>query len=78
MMARAQDIWYFFGPKLYMHGIIIAFFLFIYIDTKLLEKSDLHSVLAQKLQAEKHDIPNRHEIRYSETDFYCTLDLKLS
>ncbi|XP_030659470.1 autophagy-related protein 16-1 isoform X3 [Nomascus leucogenys] len=30
---------------------------------KLLEKSDLHSVLAQKLQAEKHDIPNRHEIR---------------
>ncbi|XP_075862165.1 autophagy-related protein 16-1 isoform X5 [Microcebus murinus] len=29
---------------------------------KLLEKSDLHSVLAQKLQAEKHDIPNRHEI----------------
>uniref|UniRef100_A0A8D1HWE5 Autophagy related 16 like 1 n=1 Tax=Sus scrofa TaxID=9823 RepID=A0A8D1HWE5_PIG len=30
---------------------------------KLLEKSDLHSVLAHKLQAEKHDIPNRHEIR---------------
>ncbi|XP_052048280.1 autophagy-related protein 16-1 isoform X1 [Apodemus sylvaticus] len=30
--------------------------------TKLLEKSDLHSVLTQKLQAEKHDIPNRHEI----------------
>ncbi|PNJ35080.1 ATG16L1 isoform 4 [Pongo abelii] len=30
---------------------------------KLLEKSDLHSVLAQKLQAEKHDVPNRHEIR---------------
>nr|KAF6449658.1 autophagy related 16 like 1 [Molossus molossus] len=30
---------------------------------KLLEKSDLHSVLAQKLQAEKPDIPNRHEIR---------------
>lgn len=29
---------------------------------KLLEKSDLHSVLAQKLQAEKHDTPNRHEI----------------
>ncbi|XP_047300804.1 autophagy-related protein 16-1 isoform X2 [Homo sapiens] len=29
---------------------------------KLLEKSDLHSVLAQKLQAEKHDVPNRHEI----------------
>ncbi|XP_036092259.1 autophagy-related protein 16-1 isoform X2 [Rousettus aegyptiacus] len=29
---------------------------------KLLEKSDLHSVLAQKLQAEKPDIPNRHEI----------------
>ncbi|XP_057600870.1 autophagy-related protein 16-1 isoform X2 [Hippopotamus amphibius kiboko] len=29
---------------------------------KLLEKSDLHSVLAHKLQAEKHDIPNRHEI----------------
>lgn len=32
------------------------------IDNKLLEKSDLHSVLAHKLQAEKHDIPNRHEI----------------
>uniref|UniRef100_A0AAA9THP7 Autophagy related 16 like 1 n=3 Tax=Bos TaxID=9903 RepID=A0AAA9THP7_BOVIN len=30
---------------------------------KLLEKSDLHSVLAHKLQAEKHDVPNRHEIR---------------
>uniref|UniRef100_A0A8C0C731 Autophagy related 16 like 1 n=1 Tax=Balaenoptera musculus TaxID=9771 RepID=A0A8C0C731_BALMU len=30
---------------------------------KLLEKSDLHSVLAHKLQAEKHDMPNRHEIR---------------
>nr|KAF6352934.1 autophagy related 16 like 1 [Pipistrellus kuhlii] len=30
---------------------------------KLLEKSDLHSVLTQKLQAEKPDIPNRHEIR---------------
>ncbi|XP_006866825.1 PREDICTED: autophagy-related protein 16-1 isoform X3 [Chrysochloris asiatica] len=30
---------------------------------KLLEKSDLHSVLTQKLQAEKHDVPNRHEIR---------------
>ncbi|KAM9249365.1 autophagy-related protein 16-1 isoform 1-T1 [Dugong dugon] len=29
---------------------------------KLLEKSDLHSVLAHKLQAEKHDMPNRHEI----------------
>nr|XP_017193010.1 autophagy-related protein 16-1 isoform X3 [Oryctolagus cuniculus] len=29
---------------------------------KLLEKSDLHSVLAQKLQAEKHDPPNRHEL----------------
>ncbi|XP_006866824.1 PREDICTED: autophagy-related protein 16-1 isoform X2 [Chrysochloris asiatica] len=29
---------------------------------KLLEKSDLHSVLTQKLQAEKHDVPNRHEI----------------
>ncbi|KAM4836043.1 autophagy-related protein 16-1 isoform 2-T2 [Thomomys bottae] len=28
---------------------------------KLLEKSDLHSVLAQKLQAEKHDTPNRHD-----------------
>ncbi|KAB1279348.1 Autophagy-related protein 16-1 [Camelus dromedarius] len=31
---------------------------------KLLEKSDLHSVLAHKLQAEKHDLPNRHEIRF--------------
>ncbi|XP_006893524.1 PREDICTED: autophagy-related protein 16-1 isoform X3 [Elephantulus edwardii] len=30
---------------------------------KLLERSDLHSVLAHKLQAEKHDVPNRHEIR---------------
>ncbi|XP_006893522.1 PREDICTED: autophagy-related protein 16-1 isoform X1 [Elephantulus edwardii] len=29
---------------------------------KLLERSDLHSVLAHKLQAEKHDVPNRHEI----------------
>uniref|UniRef100_A0A3Q2HTP8 Autophagy related 16 like 1 n=1 Tax=Equus caballus TaxID=9796 RepID=A0A3Q2HTP8_HORSE len=29
---------------------------------KLLEKSDLHSVLAHKLQADKHDTPNRHEI----------------
>ncbi|XP_070278538.1 autophagy-related protein 16-1 isoform X1 [Myotis yumanensis] len=29
---------------------------------KLLEKSDFHSVLTQKLQAEKPDIPNRHEI----------------
>ncbi|XP_010595912.2 autophagy-related protein 16-1 isoform X1 [Loxodonta africana] len=29
---------------------------------KLLEKSDLHSVLAHKLQAEKHDVANRHEI----------------
>ncbi|XP_004674243.1 PREDICTED: autophagy-related protein 16-1 isoform X2 [Condylura cristata] len=28
---------------------------------KLLEKSDLHSVLAHKLQAEKHDLPHRHE-----------------
>ncbi|XP_055977879.1 autophagy-related protein 16-1 isoform X3 [Sorex fumeus] len=28
---------------------------------KLLEKSDLHSVLAHKLQADKHDLPNRHE-----------------
>ena len=32
-----------------------------------LKKSDLHSVLAHKLQAEKHDVPNRHEIRYLET-----------
>ncbi|XP_048361356.1 autophagy-related protein 16-1 isoform X3 [Sphaerodactylus townsendi] len=29
---------------------------------KLLEKSDLHSVLADKLQAEKYDLPSRHEI----------------
>ncbi|XP_007519672.1 autophagy-related protein 16-1 isoform X2 [Erinaceus europaeus] len=29
---------------------------------KLLEKSDLHSVLVHKLQTEKHDIPNKHEI----------------
>lgn len=28
---------------------------------KLLEKSDLHSVLAHKLQADKHDLPNRHD-----------------
>uniref|UniRef100_A0A452SUF3 Autophagy-related protein 16-1 n=1 Tax=Ursus americanus TaxID=9643 RepID=A0A452SUF3_URSAM len=32
------------------------------LQRQLLEKSDLHSVLAHKLQAEKHDIPNRHEI----------------
>ncbi|KAK1336757.1 hypothetical protein QTO34_002792 [Cnephaeus nilssonii] len=36
---------------------------------KLLEKSDLHSVLAQKLQAEKPDIPNRHEISIENTRF---------
>nr|XP_056705922.1 autophagy-related protein 16-1 isoform X4 [Euleptes europaea] len=29
---------------------------------KLLEKSDLHTVLADKLQAEKYDLPSRHEI----------------
>ncbi|XP_054838776.1 autophagy-related protein 16-1 isoform X1 [Eublepharis macularius] len=29
---------------------------------KLLEKSDLHAVLADKLQAEKYDLPSRHEI----------------
>uniref|UniRef100_A0A0K8RZ25 Autophagy-related protein 16-1-like n=1 Tax=Crotalus horridus TaxID=35024 RepID=A0A0K8RZ25_CROHD len=29
---------------------------------KLLEKSDFHSVLADKLQVEKYDLPNRHEI----------------
>lgn len=28
---------------------------------KLLEKFDLHSVLAHKLQADKHDLPNRHD-----------------
>ena len=38
---------------------------------KLLEKSDLYSVLAHKLQAEKHDVPNRHEIRYRKTDGLC-------
>ncbi|XP_027734174.1 autophagy-related protein 16-1 isoform X6 [Empidonax traillii] len=32
---------------------------------KLLEKSDLHAVLADKLQAEKYDIQNRHEISCS-------------
>lgn len=42
-------------------------------DNKLLEKSDLHSVLAHKLQAEKHDIPNRHEIRYFQTVPYLQL-----
>ena len=31
---------------------------------KLLEKSDLHAVLADKLQAEKYDMQSRHEIRY--------------
>lgn len=69
MMTFAQDSGIFFGPKLckFYTWCNNSFFLFIYIDTKLLEKSDLHSVLAQKLQAEKHDIPNRHEIRYSET-----------
>ncbi|XP_059678950.1 autophagy-related protein 16-1 isoform X6 [Gavia stellata] len=30
---------------------------------KLLEKSDLHAVLADKLQAEKYDMQSRHEIR---------------
>ncbi|XP_077205422.1 autophagy-related protein 16-1 isoform X2 [Paroedura picta] len=29
---------------------------------KLLEKSDFHAVLADKLQAEKYDLPSRHEI----------------
>ncbi|XP_053245625.1 autophagy-related protein 16-1 isoform X1 [Podarcis raffonei] len=29
---------------------------------KLLEKSDFHSVLADKLQVEKYDLPSRHEI----------------
>lgn len=33
-------------------------------DNKLLEKSDLHAVLADKLQAEKYDMQSRHEIRY--------------
>lgn len=71
-------LWYFFGPKLckFYKWCNNSFFLFIYIDTKLLEKSDLHSVLAQKLQAEKHDIPNRHEIRYSETNLCCIFYLK--
>ncbi|KAL8187564.1 UNVERIFIED_CONTAM: hypothetical protein K2H54_051163 [Gekko kuhli] len=32
------------------------------LDNKLLEKSDLHAVLADKLQAEKYDLPSRHEI----------------
>lgn len=36
-------------------------------DNKLLEKSDLQSVLADKLQAEKYDLQSRHEIRYSVT-----------
>jgi hypothetical protein len=79
-MTHAQDILYFFGPKLYKICALYNnsfFFLFIYTDTKLLEKSDLHSVLTQKLQAEKHDMPNRHEIRYSETNLCCTCYLKL-
>lgn len=33
-------------------------------DNKLLEKSDLHAVLADKLQAEKYDMQSRHETRY--------------
>uniref|UniRef100_A0A8D2PHE4 Autophagy related 16 like 1 n=1 Tax=Zosterops lateralis melanops TaxID=1220523 RepID=A0A8D2PHE4_ZOSLA len=32
------------------------------LDNKLLEKSDLHAVLADKLQAEKYDMQSRHEI----------------
>lgn len=33
-------------------------------DNKLLEKSDLHAVLADKLQAEKYEMQSRHEMRY--------------
>lgn len=40
------------------------FFLIVLLDNKLLEKSDLHAVLADKLQAEKYDMQSRHEIRY--------------
>uniref|UniRef100_A0A384C2C0 Autophagy related 16 like 1 n=1 Tax=Ursus maritimus TaxID=29073 RepID=A0A384C2C0_URSMA len=47
---------------MYTLVVINNFFFSFLIDNKLLEKSDLHSVLAHKLQAEKHDIPNRHEI----------------
>lgn len=38
-------------------------------DNKLLEKTDLHAVLADKLQAEKYDLQSRHEIRYLEFFF---------
>lgn len=43
---------------------LFGYFLIVLSDNKLLEKSDLHAVLADKLQAEKYDMQSRHEIRY--------------
>lgn len=44
--------------------VIFLIVLFALSDNRLLEKSDLHAVLADKLQAEKYDMQSRHEIRY--------------
>lgn len=50
--------------------VIFLIVLFAFLDNKLLEKSDLHAVLADKLQAEKYDMQSRHEIRYLKF-FFC-------
>uniref|UniRef100_A0A8B9Q3S5 Autophagy related 16 like 1 n=1 Tax=Apteryx owenii TaxID=8824 RepID=A0A8B9Q3S5_APTOW len=42
--------------------VVVLIALAAFSDNKLLEKSDLHAVLADKLQAEKYDMQSRHEI----------------
>lgn len=57
---------------LWICSLVVLTALFAPADNKLLEKSDLHAVLADKLQAEKYDIQSRHEIRYV-TLLFCQL-----
>lgn len=44
--------------------VVLLIELLVPLDNRLLEKSDLHSVFADKLQVEKYDLPGRHETRY--------------
>lgn len=49
---------------IWIYFLVVLSGLFAPADNKLLEKSDLHAVLADKLQAEKYDMQSRHETRY--------------
>lgn len=56
-----------YSPHVYIHRLCFSVCpsqsVCVSVDNRLLEKSDLQSVLSERLQTEKYELQNRHDVR---------------